>query len=290
VSAAQRKSVGYYLNILGTLWRHPKAERAGDAALGLWVRMLSYCADSSTSVLTRRQVATLLTGDRNGPRKLAALLKEELVVEFDSLYTPRDFYAHNPGLRQFHDPSIVTLHESIVKQSRGGREAMVRGTRGDGEGNVTLNVTANVSNEDEQNQIVSNSLSRHKTQDKIEQKNLSASALSDLAVEVRRMVRSAYDSQLGYPPSDSPSFAETLRLLTAWLAVFKPGDQDAQLATLANVLTNYFADTWLAEKKFPLGPLGKTPGKYLSASPGVAQAGQRQPADYAPRLLPKGSV
>lgn len=157
-SLRKRKTGGHYARLMGTLWRHKKPELAGDAALGMWCRMVSYCADVGRSVLSKREMAIIMAYDKNGPRKLSALLKAKLVDEVEGGYSPHDFYDHNPGI----SPSTKDAQDADRDDER---EEHVR----DGEEHVTTNVTGivtrNVSNDVEQKQLVRPPSSRPRTQD-----------------------------------------------------------------------------------------------------------------------------
>jgi len=149
----RRKSGGHYARLMGTLWRHLKAQDAGDSALGLWTRMLSYCADVGRQELSAREMATLLAGDKNGPRKLSALLRAGLVDRIEGgRYAPHDWFDHNPGTR----PSDA---ENGTRTREGEEHARER------EENVTTNVTRIVRNGPEQNHVDKPPLSRPKTQE-----------------------------------------------------------------------------------------------------------------------------
>lgn len=149
----RRKSGGHYARVMGTLHRHQKTEKAGDAALGMLVRIWSYCADTGRSLLTDRDMAVIMVRDKNGPRKLRQLIDARLLDRAEGGYAPHDWFDHNPGLKQS-EPKVDNDNSSE-------RESNVR----DGESNVTLNVTRNVRKSRQQNQQLETPLSRPKTQD-----------------------------------------------------------------------------------------------------------------------------
>lgn len=157
----RRKSGGHYARVMGTLHRSLKAEKAGDAALGMMVRIWSYCADVGRHELTERDMAVIMVRDKNGPRKLKALLEAGLLDRTEGGYTPHDWFDHNPGIA----PSESAPREADVSRTRREREEYVRDGEENATGNVTRNVTRNVSNTPEQNQVVAGSLSRPRTQD-----------------------------------------------------------------------------------------------------------------------------
>jgi len=153
----RRKVGGHYARVMGTLHRHLKAEKAGDAALGMLLRIWSYCADTGRAELSERDLAVIMVRDKNGPRKLKALLDAGLLDRTEGGYTPHDWFDHNPGI----DP----LRESDVRPTRREREENVRDGEENATENVTGNVTRNVSRPAEQNQAVTPPLSRPRTQD-----------------------------------------------------------------------------------------------------------------------------
>lgn len=156
----RRKSGGHYARVMGTLWRHVKTEEAGDAALGMLTRIWSHCADKGRPFLSQRDMAVIMAGDKNGPRKLKALLDARLLDRVEGGFAPHDWFDHNPGLAPQTESG-----ESAADD----RESNVSGTRVDGESNVTRNVTTivtrNVSNAVVENQQVTPPPSRPKTQD-----------------------------------------------------------------------------------------------------------------------------
>lgn len=142
---------GRYYRVMGTLWRHRKAEEAGDAALGLLMRIWSFCADQGEPLVSKRSMCMLMAHDKNGPRKLKALLESGLLEQTADGYIPHDVADHNPILRA---PS-----RDVERDQE--RESNVS----DGESNVTVNVTRNVSKPPENNQVLRPPLSRPRTQE-----------------------------------------------------------------------------------------------------------------------------
>ena len=140
VTFHKRKSGGHYARVMGTLHRHTKTEKAGDAALGMLARIWSYCADMGRHVLSERDLSVIMVRDKNGPRKLKALLDARLLDRVEGGYSPHDWFDHNPGIAP-------------------DGEAKASGTRVDGEGNVTGNVTGNVSKPPERKQRLTTTLS-----------------------------------------------------------------------------------------------------------------------------------
>jgi hypothetical protein len=84
----RRKSGGHYARVMGTLWRHTKTEEAGDAALGMLTRIWSHCADKGRPLLSQRDMAVIMAGDKNGPRKLKALLDARLLDRVEGGFAP----------------------------------------------------------------------------------------------------------------------------------------------------------------------------------------------------------
>lgn len=149
---AKRKTGGRYARLMGTLHRNLKTEAVGDAALGMLVRLWSYCADVGRHVLTDRDMGVIMVRDKNGPRKLKALLDAKLLEKVEGGYMPHDWFDHNPGLAGKDEPSSDASESERDQDRDEERESNVTG-------NVTSNVTGNVRKPDKQNQPLAPPLS-----------------------------------------------------------------------------------------------------------------------------------
>ena len=58
---------------MGDLWRHPKVDNTGDAALGLLARIWSYCADQGVDTITEKRMLNLFRGS-HGRKQLNELI------------------------------------------------------------------------------------------------------------------------------------------------------------------------------------------------------------------------
>jgi len=73
--------------------QHPKALRAGNSALGLWVRCGAYCAQYETDGVIPAKVA-----EQYGTRRdIARLVAAALWVQMDGGYRMPDFLEYNPA-------------------------------------------------------------------------------------------------------------------------------------------------------------------------------------------------
>ncbi len=90
------KKGGRYARLMGDLWRHEKTEKVGDAALGLLMRLYSFCADQGVDHVSEKRMVDLFRGNPNGRRQLNQLIAAEFVdVVPGGGYSPHDWYEHN---------------------------------------------------------------------------------------------------------------------------------------------------------------------------------------------------
>ena len=73
--------------------QHPKALKAGNAALGLWIRCGTYCAQYETDGLIPRKVVH----DFGTKRERDRLINATLLVPVDGGYQMPDFLDYNPS-------------------------------------------------------------------------------------------------------------------------------------------------------------------------------------------------
>jgi hypothetical protein len=102
--------------------------------MGMLVRIWSYCADQGVTELGPHAMRHIMGGDRNGPRKLKALIDAGFLESASGGVSPHDVADHNPILRANDKPN--------------------------GCGNGVQNGCGNVSSGVEQNQQVETPLSR----------------------------------------------------------------------------------------------------------------------------------
>lgn len=86
---------GRYGRVMGTLWRSPKREKCGRAAMGLLLDIWSYCADQQSSVVTEAGMRKLIAGDPNGRRQLRELVESRFVDVVDGGYAPHNWRKHS---------------------------------------------------------------------------------------------------------------------------------------------------------------------------------------------------
>jgi hypothetical protein len=94
-SATECRKSGRYARLMGDLWRHPKIDQVGDAALGLLTRIWSYCADQGVDRLAEKRMLDLFRG-ANGRRQLNELLAAGFMEALpEGGYAPHDWLEHN---------------------------------------------------------------------------------------------------------------------------------------------------------------------------------------------------
>lgn len=85
---------GRVARLSGTFWRHRKTEQCGDAALGLLMRILSFCADQAVSLVSHQRMRELFRGS-HGRRALNELLAAGFLEDTPEGYEVHDWYDHN---------------------------------------------------------------------------------------------------------------------------------------------------------------------------------------------------
>ncbi len=114
-SSAQTLKQGRYARLMGTLWRHEKTERVGDAALGLFARILSFLADQAQDTVSEKRMVELFRGNPNGRRALNQLLAAGFMEPVcGGGYAPHDWSEHNRvtkpvKLRVVEDPAAMDV-------------------------------------------------------------------------------------------------------------------------------------------------------------------------------------
>lgn len=95
-NSAQTLKQGRYARLMGTLWRHEKTEKVGDAALGLFARILSFLADQAQETVSEKRMVELFRGNPNGRRQLNQLLAAGFMEAVPGGgYAPHDWSEHN---------------------------------------------------------------------------------------------------------------------------------------------------------------------------------------------------
>ena len=73
--------------------QHPKARRAGNAALGLWVRCGAYCAQYETD----GQLPADIVEEYGSRREIDRLITSTLLARVEGGYLMPDFLDYNPS-------------------------------------------------------------------------------------------------------------------------------------------------------------------------------------------------
>ncbi len=94
-NTAECRKSGRYARLMGTLWRHEKTEKVGDAALGLLMRLLSFCADQGVDHVSETRMCELFRRNPNGRRQLNQLIAAGFIEPFELGYRPHDWDEHN---------------------------------------------------------------------------------------------------------------------------------------------------------------------------------------------------
>jgi len=102
--------------------QHPKVVRAGNAAVGLWVR----CGTYSAQYLTEGIVPTEVANTFGRRREIEALVTSRLWVEHEKGFLMPDFLDYNPSAEQ-----VETARAAARERQRRAREAAAK--RRDGE-------------------------------------------------------------------------------------------------------------------------------------------------------------
>lgn len=120
------KASGYYAKVLGTFWRHPRTSTLSLAARGLWVSLLSWCADQRSDGVVPTHVLVMVAAGQPTSKPMAELEAGGLVVRSGSGYAIRDWAQHNIT-RERHDAYNAKKSAAManVRATRKGRSAAV---------------------------------------------------------------------------------------------------------------------------------------------------------------------
>lgn len=90
-----KSSSGYYARIMGTFWRHPRTSGLSLAARGLWVSLLSWCADQRTDGAVPLHVVAMVCSGKPDAKALAELEVSGLVTKAAGGLELRNWSKHN---------------------------------------------------------------------------------------------------------------------------------------------------------------------------------------------------
>lgn len=113
---SERTKRGFYARVMGTFWRHPRTCGLTLQARGLWVSMLSWCADQLSDGMVPDAALMLIAGGAP-PRKQLDELAEAGLLE-------RDDGARSWRLREWADHNIT--REKYEKEKERARNGMAK--------------------------------------------------------------------------------------------------------------------------------------------------------------------
>lgn len=271
-----KRSSGYYARIMGTFWRHPRTSGLSLAARGLWVSLLSWCADQRSDGEIPAHVVAMISG----PDRRASAYRREL--ENAALLTlPR---AGVLQLRNWAKHNITRAEHDREKERARNGMANKRVTAVPIVPPVTRNSGVSSSQPSDQEQEQEQTLPSGRVSDarahapapavlpdKPPPSAPSAGAdLSARAERVRHALTEAYRSRGLVVPARSLSVPHSQEVLDIARSFAEPAD-------LARAIDGFFADARAKTAGFELRWLAARPNQYT----GQARDGGRQPRPHA---------
>lgn len=261
-----KRSSGYYARIMGTFWRHPRTSGLSLAARGLWVSLLSWCADQrSDGEVPAHVVQMVSAGD-----KRADVYREELeragllATARENVLQLRDWSQHNIT-RQGHDE---------YKERK--RNAMA--TRRAGSTDVTPPVTGNTPGTD---QAVTGNPHVHVLSLSSDQKSereggaggnrrprvpeADAASLTSRAEAVRTRLVAAYKANGVRPPARDLSVPHSRAVLDVTRTLSDDGKLNEP--DLDRLIAGFFKSERARSAGYPIAFLATNPAEYLAPAP-----------------------
>lgn len=266
---------GRYARVMGTLWRHPKREKCGRAAMGLLLDIWSYCADQGVRVVTKPGMIKIFGGDPNARRQLKELVDAGFVDVVEGGHSPHDWSEHSEFRVPIAPPSEAPLEAPSEAHAAGDEtRAETRPVTRD----ATRLVTRDEMRSPPENTQESTSPRAHaspkspclqvsKEEERENARAISpqpsrlkfapdphAEALSRVRQEFGRRYHEA-EKQMWTQSNDPGVFT-----LVAWLNSLPAETREE---SLTRTLNTFFADPWVHSKHYPVGHLARHVAKYF---------------------------
>lgn len=246
------RSSGYWAKVMGTFWRHPRTSGISLAARGLWVSLLSWCADQRTDGAVPVHVVAMVCGGRADTRALAELEASELVIRSGTGLELRNWSKHN---------ITRDKHEKEKERARNGmRDKRTRSP------SVTRNkpVSDGPVSEQEQEQEHSRSTEREiraRAPDPVEVAPRVREALTEAqrAEAVRAYLGPAWRERTGATPPELSALTPRAEVIAALAGLPDRPELDA-------VVARFFDDPAMAKRGWPLSWLLRNPAQWSGRS------------------------
>jgi hypothetical protein len=252
---SERTKKGFYARVMGTFWRHPRTCGLSLQARGLWVSMLSWCADQLSDGVVPDAALMLIAGGAP-PRKQLDELSAAGLLE-------RDDAAKAWRLREWADHNIT--REKYEKEKERARNGMAKAR--DVTRNIEVTGSAVTSNKP-----VSYRPPSDQDQDQDQEQEQSLTSVSDTQtrarpvttlvdtgrIEVaRRAIQAGYQTRRKAVPgriaTTAPSHGDACKL--AGLGALPPDD-------LVAIIDGFFDDEAMRVEGYPVGYLLANPNEW----------------------------
>ena len=253
---SEKAKRGFYARVMGTFWRHPRTCGLSLQARGLWVSMLSWCADQLSDGAVPDSALLLIAGGAPPKRHVDELAAAGLLE--------RDDAAKSWRLREWSDHNIT--REKYEKEKERARNGMARAR------DVTRNIDV-TAEPVTANKAVSNRPPSDQDQD--QDKTLTSVSVSRARAPssepARKAIEAAYRARKLSVPGRiaalTPSYEDSGKLA------------GLDMATLPGLLEAFFADPAMKAKGHPVGYFLENPNQWTPATAQAQTSTKPLPAD-----------
>lgn len=252
---SEKAKKGFYARVMGTFWRHPRTCGLTLQARGLWVSMLSWCADQLSDGAVPDSALLLIAGGVPPKRHVDELAAVGLLERDDAAKAWR--------LREWSDHNIT--REKYEKEKERARNGMARAR------DVTRNIDV-TADPVTANKAVSYRPPSDQDQDQDQEQDQSLTSVSDIQtrarpvptlVDTRRIETARRAVQAGYQTrrlsvpgrvaTNAPSHDDACKL--AGLGALPPDD-------LVATIDGFFGDEAMRAKGYPVAYLLTNPNQW----------------------------
>lgn len=256
---SDERSSGYYARIMGTFWRHPRTSGLSMAARGLWVSLLSWCADSRSDGALASTTIAMVAAGRPMTRERAELTAAGLLVEADGALSLRDWSQHNITRAGYESAKESTRKRVAKHRSTPAVTPDVTRYKGGTRGVTNAFPSDQDQDQDHEQRSASADLTGAREASKVAVSEPRSESVTALAERNRRTVAEGYRSRGLAVPRQAASLAGTAEI-AASLAGLPP---DA----LPGILERFFGDRRMREKGYPVSYLLTNPNQWATEGP-----------------------
>ena len=238
------RSSGYYARIMGTFWRHPRTCGLSMAARGLWVSLLSWCADGRTDGEVPAHAVGLVSAGRPMAREVSELEAAGLLEREGATLRLRDWAQHNIT-REKHEKAKERARTGM-SVTRNRQTTSAPGTRNSRGGDTKP--SDQDQDQDQDQRSASADLSARASGPRSE-------SVTQAAERTRATIAAAYRSRGLAVPRGVATLAVSTEVATTLAAI--PAD------ALEGILARFFGDRRMRERAYPVSYLLTNPNQWL---------------------------